>query len=352
MASSKSKSKLKDLTIIGKSYKNPNPTKPVKNAKIAYNSANSKYKKAKKKYENSKAYNSWFEVNEDYQYYAEKRDKARAKGNKVAEAKWQKLVNSVYPNWIKASKPKEAMEKAVKSKKSAKDKAKKTLDKAMVKDNKNYTINRINSKIATNKKKWSPQGKAAIFQTSGSDRTIIYMHPTDTESVTTSSNVTSWAVDKGSPRSNYARISSKQVTVSGVLTEGPDYSALAKYDTLRTWNSRHYELTYKGNIYLKHLIISNLERSYSGFKKDIKVSITFTFVYAAEVTTKSNSKKSKSKKNTSGSRNSKYTAITIKPGDTLYGLSKKYGKSIAWLQKVNKISNPNLIYAGSKLRVK
>ena len=336
MTSSKSKSKSKDLTITGKSYKNPNPTKTVKKAKSAYNKAKSAYEKANTKY---------FEANEVYQYDAEKRDTARKKGNKVAEAKWQKKINKEYPKW-------NALKKAKNNKQVAKNKLKKTLDKAMAKDNKNYTINRINSKIATNKKKWSPQGKAAIFQTSGSDRTIIYMHPTDTESVTTSSNVTSWAVDKGSPRSNYARISSKQVTVSGVLTEGPDYSALAKYDTLRTWNSRHYELTYKGNIYLKHLIISNLERSYSGFKKDIKVSITFTFVYAAEVTTKSNSKKSKSKKNTAGSRNSKYTAITIKWGDTLYGLSKKYGKSVSWLQKVNKISNPNLIYAGSKLRVK
>ena len=336
MASSKSKSKSKDLTITGKSYKNPNPTKTVKKAKSAYNKAKSAYEKANTKY---------FEANEVYQYDAEKRDTARKKGNKVAEAKWQKKINKEYPKW-------NALKKAKNNKQVAKNKAKKTWDKAKAKDNKNYTINKINSKIATNKKKWSPQGKAAIFQTSGSDRTIIYMHPTDTESVTTSSNVTSWAVDKGSPRSNYARISSKQVTVSGVLTEGPDYSALAKYDTLRTWNSRHYELTYKGNIYLKHLIISNLERSYSGFKKDIKVSITFTFVYAAEVTTKSNSKKSKSKKNTAGNRNSKYTVITIKSGDTLYGLSKKYGKSIAWLQKVNKISNPNLIYAGSKLRVK
>lgn len=336
MASSKSKSKSKDLTITGKSYKNPNPTKTVKKAKSAYNKAKSAYEKANTKY---------FEANEVYQYDAEKRDAARKKGNKVAEAKWQKKINKEYPKW-------NALKKAKNNKQVAKNKAKKTYDKARVKDDKKYTISKINSKIASNKKKWSPQGKAAIFQTSGSDRTIIYMHPTDTESVTTSSNVTSWAVDKGSPRSNYARISSKQVTVSGVLTEGPDYSALAKYDTLRTWNSRHYELTYKGNIYLKHLIISNLERSYSGFKKDIKVSITFTFVYAAEVTTKSNSKKSKSKKNTAGSRNSKYTAITIKSGDTLYGLSKKYGKSVSWLQKVNKISNPNLIYAGSKLRVK
>lgn len=332
MASSKSK----DLTITGKSYKNPNPTKTVQNAENDYNKAKKDYKTAhtaSKKAENN------------YQKYVKKRDEAIKKHNAVAEAKWQKLVN-------RADLTRKANSKAETNKKSTMNKKKKAYDKAKAKDDKNYTINKINSKIANNKKKWAPQGKAAIFQTSGNDRTIIYMHPTDTESVTTSSNVTSWAVDKGSPRSNYARISSKQVTVSGVLTEGPDYSALAKYDTLRTWNSRHYELTYKGNIYLKHLIISNLERSYSGFKKDIKVSITFTFVYAAEVTTKSNAKKSKSKKNTAGNRNSKYTAITIKSGDTLYGLSKKYGKSVSWLQKVNKISNPNLIYAGAKLRVK
>ena len=75
-------------------------------------------------------------------------------------------------------------------------------------------------------------------------------------------------------------------------------------------------------------------------------------VYIETSTGKSaNKKRSKASKTTQGNRNKNYTAITIKPGDTLLGLSRKYGKSVAWLQRVNKIKNPNKIYAGRTLYV-
>lgn len=44
--------------------------------------------------------------------------------------------------------------------------------------------------------------------------------------------------------------------------------------------------------------------------------------------------------------------ITIGRGDTLSGLARKYGTSVSNLQKLNSIKNPNLIYAGRRLRVK
>lgn len=43
---------------------------------------------------------------------------------------------------------------------------------------------------------------------------------------------------------------------------------------------------------------------------------------------------------------------TIKPGDTLYGLSIKFGTTINQLVKWNNIKNANKIYAGQKIRVK
>lgn len=88
---------------------------------------------------------------------------------------------------------------------------------------------------------------------------------------------------------------------------------------------------------------------------NLKVSITFTFVYAAEITTATNknskTKKSKSSKTTAGTRNKNYKAITIKYGDTLLALSRKYNKPVSWLMKVNNIKNPNKIYKGNILYV-
>lgn len=44
--------------------------------------------------------------------------------------------------------------------------------------------------------------------------------------------------------------------------------------------------------------------------------------------------------------------ITIGRGDTLSELARRYGTSVGTLQKLNSIKNPNLIYAGKRLRVK
>nr|WP_235468576.1 LysM domain-containing protein [Geobacillus sp. Sah69] len=43
---------------------------------------------------------------------------------------------------------------------------------------------------------------------------------------------------------------------------------------------------------------------------------------------------------------------TVKPGDTLSGIAAKNKTTVATLQKLNNIKNPNLIRVGQKLRVK
>lgn len=46
------------------------------------------------------------------------------------------------------------------------------------------------------------------------------------------------------------------------------------------------------------------------------------------------------------------TYYTIQSGDTLWGISQKYGTTVDNLVRLNNIKNPNLIYAGTKIRVK
>ena len=43
---------------------------------------------------------------------------------------------------------------------------------------------------------------------------------------------------------------------------------------------------------------------------------------------------------------------TVQSGDTLSGIASRYGTTWQKLQAMNGISNPNMIYAGQKLRVK
>lgn len=44
-----------------------------------------------------------------------------------------------------------------------------------------------------------------------------------------------------------------------------------------------------------------------------------------------------------------YTLYTVRRGDTLWGISRKFGTTVENLVKLNSVKNPNLIYVGEKL---
>ena len=46
-----------------------------------------------------------------------------------------------------------------------------------------------------------------------------------------------------------------------------------------------------------------------------------------------------------------YTAYVIRSGDTLSEIAQRFGTTIATLQALNNIQNPNLIYAGNTIRI-
>lgn len=305
----------------------------VKKAKAAEVEAKKAVKKADDKY-----YKIVKEVNKLKK--EPKNETAFAKNKRLAKlAKTEKLKKSSKSNYER--------------KKAVHAKAQKKLDK--VNKQEKYS-NKIADKLADHNNDWNNEGKCAIYPTNASEdgEKIIYISPSDAESESNSSNVTSWPVDKGAPRSSYARVSSRGVTVEGLLTGSNGDNAHDKYVILRNWSDNHVELTYQGDIYYKHLIITGLNRDYTNLKDNLHVSITFTYVQAATISTKSNKgkKSSKSAKTKGGKRSKKYTAMTIKPGDTLWALSKKYGKSVKWIAKVNNIKNINSISPGKKIRVK
>lgn len=351
----KKKTSSKKATTSKKTTKKTSKKKPTayEKAKKQYEKDKKASDKAKKAWNNAKKkQNSYYSKAVQYQqdatvfhkdkkdYYLKKRDEQLNLYNKKGKD-------------VKAKKAKYDKANAKTKKSKAKyDKLKK------YKDNKDS----ISDKIANQKQGWHNEGTAAIYRTDGHSTNIVFISPGDTESEDTQATVTSYAVDEGSPRSNYARTNSKTVQVGGIITgyngeDGSNTRAYAnkKWKQLRYWLAHHTELTYKGSFTYHHLILSDAQQSFTTMKDNLKVSLTFTFVYAAEITTstgkKSKTKKSKSSKTTAGTRNKNYKAITIKYGDTLLGLSRKYGKSVAWLQKVNNIKNPNKIYAGRTLYV-
>lgn len=51
-------------------------------------------------------------------------------------------------------------------------------------------------------------------------------------------------------------------------------------------------------------------------------------------------------------KSSSHTVYTVKAGDTLSGIAKRYGTTYQRLAQVNNIANPNLIYVGQKIVIK
>lgn len=295
-------------------------------ADAAVTTAKNKVKASKKTYTNAK----------------KKVAKYKKSKNKSLTKKWQKKEKSSKKKLDRDNKALSKAQKKADSLKSSGDQ---------------QNLSDIVSQIKEHNQSNIHEGHAAIYVSDGSDSTIIYIAPTETESEDNTSNITTWARDEGAPASNYARVAGKTITVSGIIKGDTRTEANQKFYQLRVWNSRHYMLTYTGNLNYKHLMISDLQVSYKDKVSDIDVSITFTFSYAAKITTedskngKSKKKTSKSSKTVTGNRSKKYTTITIKSGDTLWAYSQKYGKSVAWLQKVNHIKGTT-IYAGKKIRVK
>lgn len=332
---------------MAKKEKPKNKSKPHKGlAKrkktTAEHKANKKIKVTKAAVE--KAHISWSKANATAFNYARK---AQDTKDKAKKKKYQRLSDQYYKKYKAEHKRWSSLKKRLKPQKTKKKrvtKTKATDQTAMV----NY--------MQEHSKKFTNEGNMAIFPTkNGSEGDVVFFAPVNTESESNSTNVTSYAVDKGAPRKDYARFSSKTITIDGLISDSDTGSAHDKWVRLRTWHSYHEELTFRGDIYYKHLIISQLDRQFTGYSNTMQVSITFTFVRAAEITTsngkKKHAKRSKSSKTVAGSRSKKYTAVTIKKGDTLWGLSKRYGKSVSWLQKVNKIKNPNRILAGDPIYV-
>lgn len=315
---------------MAKSRAEPVSPAAIRKAQRAVNTLSKKYKKDKQKYITSRN-------------KVEKYRKSKKKADK-------KLFNK----WSKTSK----------ADKKRRDRTKKSLDKAnsklksLKKENAKVNKAAIADAITEQRHSHKNEGKAAIYPTDGQSSTVIFISPSDSESESSNVNITSWPVDVGSPRSDHARTSSETKSIGGLITGDDRAEANSKYQQLVKWRDNHTELTYDGSFFSDHLLISELGQTFTNMRDNLKVTIGFQYVRYADITKEAKStgkhsknKKSKSSKTTAGSRNKRYTAITIKPGDTLLGLSRKYGQSVAWLQKVNKIKNPNKIIAGNSLYV-
>ncbi|MGO2858856.1 MAG: hypothetical protein ACTICC_10640 [Lactiplantibacillus plantarum] len=273
------------------------------------------------------------------------------KANDAKDDKTKQFMTTIANSWKRAKDGYKAGYDRNNTKLQSLTKKKTKFDKEKVKRN----LAKVSADIAEHGKKVDAgenEGKIAVYRTDGQSTDVVYLATTGGESDDTTSDISTWARDEGAPAHNYARVSGKNVTTSGIITGATDHESREKFNKLLQWHSRHYELTYKGKIYYKHLMISDIGRTYDDYDTNIKFNLTMQFSYPVKVTTEAGTKKTnkttKSTKTVQGNRNKTYKSLTVKRGMTYWQLSKTYGKSVAWLEKVNGKS----LIAGKKIRVR
>ena len=75
------------------------------------------------------------------------------------------------------------------------------------------------------------------------------------------------------------------------------------------------------------------------------------FTGEGNVSGKTTTKKTSTKSSSSKKASTKTTTYTVKKGDTLSHIAKRFGTTVSNLVKINNIKNPNLIYPGQKLKI-
>lgn len=167
-------------------------------------------------------------------------------------------------------------------------------------------------------------------------------------------DVTSYPVEKGLPTTDNVNSRPIMYSISGKILRNDANDADKVRDNLKKKMFGAKRVKYIGRIKASDVLITSISSNYSSsIKNGLDVDITMQQIrvaktpYVRKKTKKSNSGKKTKIKKKSTSR--KYH--TVRPGDTYWGLSRKYGTSISQLRKWNKYPDRK-IPVGAKLRVK
>ncbi|OIK60963.1 peptidoglycan-binding protein [Oenococcus oeni] len=183
-------------------------------------------------------------------------------------------------------------------------------------------------------------------------------------SSSTSSSSKSYTVASGDTLTSIAK--AYGTTVSAIATanniSNPDYIYVGEVLTIGSSTSTSTSSTSSSST-------SSSSKSYTVASEDTLTSIAKAYgttvsaiatannisnpdyIYVGEVLTIGSSTSTSTSSTSSSSTSSSSKSYTVASGDTLTSIAKAYGVSISTLAKLNNISNTNLIYAGTTLKI-
>lgn len=357
----------KNNTIVANDTKaikklNSQATADGKKASTAASSISKVSKKASKLFSTYKKDQSKVTAAEA-KYKSAKTKAAKAKAKK-ALASAKKSLNTVTSSLKKTSSKVSgllstynkslAAQKKAKASSSSKTKAKAALNKQTASAKKIVApannLTSAKNKIAKQLKK-TGVGHSSLSSADGSTSAVVFLMNSN-ESEANQNTVTQYPVAKGDPTTDHSARSSKTDSITAMLL-GSNFQS--QWNQLLSWNYSGSLLKYSGAGTAKwnQVVISELDRAYEQpLKNALNVTLTLTYVQIVAVqTTKKKKVAKKGKKQPAGKKKSTKKYVKVKSGDTYWGFWKKYGTSIATLEKWNKYP-ARRIPIGVKLRVK
>lgn len=187
----------------------------------------------------------------------------------------------------------------------------------------------------------------------------LYVHVTD-EQVGRGVQVTEHAVEKGFPITDNVKPEAMTLSITGVIVKVGNTPAKTIVSSLESYHQKGKYVKYVGRNTMSNALITSFDTGYTNqiaggctFSMEIKQVRIAKAAYVAKGN-KVTGKQTQVTKKTTTTTKKKYH--TVKKGDTLWGIAKKYYGNGAQYKKIynaNKsiIKNPDLIYVGQKFLI-
>lgn len=185
----------------------------------------------------------------------------------------------------------------------------------------------------------------------------LYVHVTD-EQVGRGVQVTEHAVEKGFPITDNVKPEAMTLSITGVIVKVGNTPAKTIVSSLESYHQKGKYVKYVGRNTMSNALITSFDTGYTNqiaggctFSMEIKQVRIAKAAYVAKGNKVTGKQTQVTKKTTT-----KKKYHTVKKGDTLWGIAKKYYGNGAQYKKIynaNKsiIKNPDLIYVGQKFLI-
>ena len=180
----------------------------------------------------------------------------------------------------------------------------------------------------------------------------MYIFVTD-ESISYNMNITENPVEQGVSLSDHAEREPLSFSISGMLLDDERTTAYEQYTKLRNWQLACKQVKFVGRNVFTGVITDISKSNDYTVGNGAKVSLTLKEIRIANTPYQTGNKQYVVQKQVVTTKYLVTIYHTVKKGENLTLIAKKYGTTVNNILKLNSsIKNPNLIYVNQRIRVK